>query len=147
MTARSASHRRPVPGARAPAAAAVLLAAAMLLPGIPAQPASPTPAGPKRNIGGPGDYPLREKLVHQVGRDAELGKERITIVLVNGGVVFSGEIRNCALRKRLLSLAATMRGIINVTDETTVPRGEVADAELAKAVTSVLSDAAAPLDL
>jgi len=147
MTAPSASHRRPAKGSRAPAAAAVLLAAATLTAGLPAQTAAPSPAAPKRNIGGPGDFPLREKLVHFIGRDAELSKERITIVLVNGGVVFSGEIKSCALKKRLLSLAATMRGVINVTDEMSVPRAEVADAELAKAVTSLLSDAAASLDL
>jgi osmotically-inducible protein OsmY len=44
-------------------------------------------------------------------------------------------------------MAGSTRGVINVTDEMTVPRGDVADAELAKAVTSVLSDAAANLDL
>src|SRR5882672_2645186 len=147
MTAPSASHRRPVQGARAPAAAAVLLAAATLTAGLAAQTAAPSPAAPKRNIGGPGDYPLREKIVHFIGRDPALAKEPITIVLVNGGVVFSGEIRSCALKQRVLSLAATMRGVINVTDEMTVPRVEVADAELAKAVTSLLSDAAASLDL
>src|SRR5881296_175086 len=135
MTAPSASHRRLATGARAPAAAA-------LTAGPAAQPAAPTPATPKRNIGGPGDYALREKLVHQFGRDPELSKEQIVIVLVNGGVVFSGEIKSCALKKRALSLAATMRGVINVTDEMAVPRGEVADADLAKTVTSLLSDAA-----
>jgi len=147
MTAPSASHRRLASGARAPAAAAILLAAATLTAGPAAQPAAPTPATPKRNIGGPGDYALREKLVHQFGRDPELSKEKIVIVLVNGGAVFSGEIKSCALKKRALSLAATMRGVINVTDEMAVPRGEVADAELAKAVTSLLSDAAASIDL
>ena len=147
MTAPSASHRRPVQGARAPAAAAVLLAAATLTAGLAAQTAAPSPAAPKRNIGGPGDYSLREKIVHYIGRDPALAKEPITIVLVNGGVVFSGEIKSCALKKRVLSLAATMRGVINVTDEMTVPRGEVADAEMAKAVTALLSDAAASLDL
>jgi osmotically-inducible protein OsmY len=147
MTARNASHRRSVPAAPALAAAVVLLAAATLTAGPAAQSAAPTPAAPKRNIAGPGDYALREKIVHAISRDPDLPRESITIILVNGGVVFSGEIKSCALKKRALSLAATTRGVINVTDEMTVPRGEVADAGLAKAVTSLLSDAAASLDL
>jgi osmotically-inducible protein OsmY len=147
MTAPSASSRRPAPGARAPAAAAVLLAAATLTAGLAAQTAAPSPAAPKRNIGGPGDFSLREKLVHYLGRDAELSKEPITVVLVNGGVVFSGGIKSCALKKRALTLAASMHGVINVTDEMTVARADVPDEELAKAVTSLLSDAAASLGL
>jgi len=145
MTARSASHRRVVPAPPALAAAAVVLAAATIVAGPAAQ--TPAPPVPKRNIAGPGDYSLREKLVHQISRDAELSRESISVVLVNGGAVFSGPIRSCSLRKRLLSIAATTRGVINVTDEMTVPRGEAADAELAKAVTSLLSDAASDLDL
>src|SRR2546423_4205296 len=145
MTARSAPHRPSVRAPSALVAAAVLLAAATNIAGPAAQPAAPQ--APKRNIAGPGDYTLREKLVHQIGRDADLSRQSITVVLVNGGAVFSGEIASCALRKRLLSLAATTRGIINVTDEMTVPSGQAGDAELAKAVTSLLSDAASDLDL
>jgi len=147
MTSPSASHRSVVPGARALAAAVVLLAAATLTAGPAAQPAAPTPAVPKRNIGGPGDYALREKILHGISRDPDLSKERFSLILVNGGVVFSGEISSCALKKRALSLAATTRGVINVTDEMTVPRGQAPDADLAKAVTSLLSDTAASLDL
>jgi osmotically-inducible protein OsmY len=147
MTTPSAAHRPVAPGARVPAAAAVLVAAALLSSGLVAQTTAPAPAAPKRNIGGPGDYPLREKILHAINRDADLSKENFSVILVNGGVVFSGEIKSCALEKRALSLAATTRGVINVTDEMTVPRGGVADAELAKAVTSLLSDAAKDLDL
>src|SRR3989441_13166788 len=94
MTAPSASHRRPVQGARAPAAAAVLLAAATLTAGLPAQTAAPSPAAPKRNIGGPRDFPLRQKLVHFIGPHAELSQERIPLVLVEGGVCLLGETKN-----------------------------------------------------
>jgi osmotically-inducible protein OsmY len=145
MTARNASHHGVSPGARAPLAALVLLAAVALAAAPAPQPA-PT-EGPKRNIAGPGDYALREKIVHEISRDADLSKEKFSVILVNGGVVFSGEIKSCALRRRLLFMAATTRGVINVTDEMTVPRGEIADAGLAKAVTSLLSDAAESLDL
>lgn len=109
--------------------------------------AAPTPASPKRNIAGPGDYLIRQKLMELYGRDAELGKEPFHLILVNGGAIFSGEIKNRAAARRALSIAATTRGIINVTDEMTVRRGDVPDPELAKAVTSVLSDAAQGLGL
>ena len=131
----AAQTATPAPAPPAPAASA-----------SPA-PAAPRPSGPKRNIGGPGDYALREKLMHVISRDPDLMKQPIQLVLVNGGAVFSGEIRSCALEKRVLSFAATTRGIINVTDEMSVPRGDAPDAELAKAVTSILSDAAADLEL
>jgi len=126
-------------------AATVLLAAATLVPPAVAQ--SPAPPAPKRNIGGPGDFALREKIVHGLSRDPDLSKENFSVILVNGGVVYSGPVKNCALKRRALMLAATTRGVINVTDEMTVPRGDVADPELAKAVTSLLSDAAASLGL
>ena len=114
----------------------------------PAAPRQATaPAEPKRNIAGPGDYAIREKLMELFGRDAELGKEPFRLVLVNGGAIFSGEIKNCAARKRALSIAATTRGVVHVTDEMTVRRGDVSDAELAKAVTSILGDSAEGLEL
>lgn len=125
-------------------------AASAAAPPSPA-PAAPkqatSPAEPKRNIAGPGDYAIREKLMELFGRDAELGKEPFRLVLVNGGAIFSGEIKNCAARKRALSIAATTRGVIHVTDEMTVRRGDVPDAELAKAVTSILGDSAEALEL
>src|SRR5712691_4232655 len=65
-------------------------------PGSSAAP-RPSPAPPARNIAGPGDYALREKLVGLLGRDPDLGHEKIMVVLVNGGVVFSGEVSTCAL--------------------------------------------------
>ncbi|HXU12595.1 MAG TPA: BON domain-containing protein [Candidatus Binatia bacterium] len=125
-------------------------AASVAAPPAPA-PAAPkqatAPAEPKRNIAGPGDYAIREKLMELFGRDAELGKEPFRLVLVNGGAIFSGEIKNCAARKRALSIAATTRGVVHVTDEMTVRRGDVPDAELAKAVTSILGDSAEGLEL
>ena len=110
-------------------------------------PPAAAPAAPRRNIGGPGDYAIREKLIHLFSRDAELGKETFTIVMVNGGAVFSGEIKSCAARKRALTIAATTRGVINVTDEMTVRRADVSDSELAKAVTNLLGDASEGLGL
>jgi len=134
----------------AAAAFAALPAARAEAPPAPGAAATPAPTPllqPKRNIGGPGDYGLREKIMHAISRDPDLSRERFTLVLVNGGAVFSGEIRSCALEKKALTLAAEARGIINVTDEMTVPRGRAPDAELAKAVTSILSDAAGDLEL
>jgi len=66
---------------------------------------------------------------------------------VNGGAVFSGEISSCAMKKRALTMAATVRGVINVTDEMSVTRGGAPDAELAKAVTGRLGDASEGLGL
>jgi osmotically-inducible protein OsmY len=147
MTANDAPRRHPSRKPRWCAVPAVVLAAAIVLPGPRAQTATPAPETPKRNIAGPGDYGLREKIVHQLGHDADLQKENYTLILVNGGAVFSGTMSNCALKKRALSIAALTRGVINVTDEMTVPRGNVPDDALAKAATSLLSDAAADLGL
>ena len=59
-----------------------------------AQPATaPTPAAPaqpERNIAGPGDYGLREKIVQLLGRDKDMTREKFRLILVNGGAVFSG---------------------------------------------------------
>jgi osmotically-inducible protein OsmY len=114
---------------------------------IAAQATVPPPAAPRRNIAGPGDYALREKLVHLYDSDEGLRSEGFRVILVNGGVVFSGNISSCARRRRALMIAATLRGVVNVTDEMTVPRGEAPDEEMAKAATSLLSQAADDLGL
>ena len=126
--------------------AAALAAGPASPPAASAAPA-PAPAGPKRNIAGPGDYAIRQKLMELFDRDAELGKEPFHLILVNGGAIFSGEIKNCAARKRALSIAATTRGVVHVTDDMTVRRADVPDAELAKAATAILGDAAEGLAL
>ena len=155
----SASPR--VPLVRRPSTGGILVPALALLLGLPAAaraagppspPAAsaapaPAPAGPKRNIAGPGDYAIRQKLMELFDRDAELGKEPFHLILVNGGAIFSGEIKNCAARKRALSIAATTRGVVHVTDDMTVRRGDVPDAELAKAAGAILGDAAESLAL
>ncbi len=114
-----------------------------------ASPAAPagTTAGQKRNIAGPGDYTLRERLVEQLRKDPELSQENFALYLVNGGAVFSGPIRSCALKSRALRLAAATAGIINVTDEMEVPRGEVTDAALRDAVETQLTDTRAALGI
>jgi len=109
-----------------------------------APPAPPAPTSPtKRNIAGPGDYSLRERLVNQIRKDPELAKETFGVVLVNGGAVFSGDIRSCALKTRVLRMAALQPGIINVTDEMEVPRGGVTDAALRDAIQALLADKSA----
>jgi osmotically-inducible protein OsmY len=144
---------RPVPrrAAAFPAALAASLAALLASPARPAGDAqasrpAETPT-PKRNIAGPGDYAVREKLMRLLGRDADLGKEKFYVVLVNGGAVFSGEVTNCALKTRALRLAASLRGIINVTDEMRVPPAELSDSDLAKAVRNLLRGAAEEIGL
>jgi osmotically-inducible protein OsmY len=102
-----------------------------------AQPA-PAPAG--RNIGGPGDYPLRERLVERMSHDPNLAGIRPAIVLVNGGVVFSGSVPSWTMRRRALAVAGAMRGVINVTDQMTVPRGDIKDEALVKAIAATLSE-------
>ncbi|HKB08006.1 MAG TPA: BON domain-containing protein [Candidatus Polarisedimenticolia bacterium] len=114
----------------------------------PMAPQAPPPApAPRRNIAGPGDYALREKLVRLISTDDALKEEQFRIILVNGGVVFSGPISNCAKRRRALTTAATIRGVVNVTDEMTVPRGDLPDAELAKAAVGLLGEASNELGL
>ena len=166
MTARHASKTGARPIVRAAACALVLLAgpaaatrpAAQAPAATPAAPAptpaapapamaAPGPAAPRRNIAGPGDYALREKIVRIIGHDEELGQEVFRVILVNGGAVFSGPVKNCALKRRALVVASLVRGVINVTDEMSVPRGDVTDAELAKAVVSVLDGSAESLEL
>ena len=43
-------------------------------PAPPGTPAAPPAGAPTRNIGGPGDYALREKLLHRLSVDPELAK-------------------------------------------------------------------------
>ncbi len=112
-----------------------------------AAPAAPPPQAPPRNIAGPGDYGLRERLVGLLGRDADLGHQKIFVVMVNGGAVFSGEVSSCALEMRALRLAAAIRGVINVTDEMHVARSTLPDPALQKAVESGLKDSAQALGL
>src|SRR5881397_543947 len=157
MTAPRTSRSGPPPKARVIIACATLIFASPITgPRLAAESATPAPAptptggapaAPNRNIAGPGDYALREKIVHLIGRDPDLAQEAFTIVMVNGGAVYSGPIKTCALERRALMIAATMRGVVNVTDEMIVPRGDAPDDALAKAVTSRLSDAAASLEL
>src|SRR3989442_11832624 len=153
MTAPHASRSGSFPMARAIVACATILFASPITGSrLAAQSPTPTPAGgapaaPKRNIGGPGDYALREKIIHLIGRDPDLMNEKFTIVMVNGGAVYSGPIKTCALERRALMIAATLRGVVNDTDEMIVPRGDAPDDALAKAVTSRLSDAASSLEL
>ena len=113
---------------------------------VAAQAPAPAPA-PRRNIAGPGDYALREKLIHLIATDEALKQEQFRIILVNGGVVFSGPVSNCAKRRRALMTAATLRGVVNVTDEMTVPQGDLPDAELAKAAAGLLGEASDELGL
>jgi osmotically-inducible protein OsmY len=132
--------------ARAALAAAILASVAPAAGDEPAQPPAAAQA-PKRNIAGPGDYAVREKLVRLLGRDADLGREKFTLVLVNGGAVFSGEVTTCALKTRALRMAATVRGIINVTDEMRVAPADLSDGDLEKALRSLLRDAATEIGL
>jgi osmotically-inducible protein OsmY len=123
-------------------AAALLLAAFGASAAAPAAapPAKPQAAPAHRNLGGPGDYALREKLIGHISRDPDLSQARIDVILVNGGAVFSGSVPNWTLKRRVLAIAGTQRGIYNVTDQMTIPRGSIGDAEIAKAIGSLLAD-------
>ena len=123
----------------------VLLAAASL--GATAQPTPPDAPAPRRNIAGPGDYDLREKLVRSLARDPELSREKWYLILVNGGAVFSGEVSTCALKMRLLRHTASQHGVINVTDEMRVARADLEDAALRKALLPLLEAAREPTGL
>jgi osmotically-inducible protein OsmY len=124
-------------------ATALLLATSA--PAAPAQPAKPpaappaaAPAAPQRNLGGPGDYALRERLLGHITRDPDLASASLALILVNGGAVLSGSVPSWTLKRRVLAMAGTQRGIYNVTDQMTIPRGTVGDAQLAKAIGSIL---------
>lgn len=171
------SEYRPVMKPRLPASrAAAVMCAGLLLSAAgwaaegaapkPAPPAKPAPADGKpapsgaeaqppaaqphpvvRNIGGPGDYPLRERLVERLTRDPELAVARPSIILVNGGAVFSGEVPTWTVRRRALAIAGGVRGIVNVTDQMSVPRGSVTDEQILKGMSSVLQDWKEPLEI
>ncbi len=125
---------------RAAATLAAFLAAASSSPANQAPP-------PPRNIAGPGDYALREMIVARLTHDPDLVKEHFVVVLVNGGAVFSGQISTRALATRALRAAALIRGVINVTDEMRVPRADLPDAAVGKAVLESLQSASEPLGL
>jgi osmotically-inducible protein OsmY len=127
---------------------AALLALLPALPPVIVPPALAQDApARKRNIGGPGDYQLRARLTQAILRDPELASERFTLVLVNGGTVFSGSISSYALKMRLLRLTGFTRGVRNITDEMTVQRAELSDASLKEAVIDFLSDSSEELGL
>ena len=111
----------------------------------PAPEAAPAP--PVRNIGGPGDFPLRERLVQRITKDPDLTGFRPAVALVNGGVIFSGASPSWTMRRRVLALAGAMRGVINVTDQMTTPRGDIKDQDLVKAIAGALSDRKDVLEL
>ncbi|HET6278770.1 MAG TPA: BON domain-containing protein [Candidatus Polarisedimenticolia bacterium] len=100
---------------------------------------APSPAmAQKRNIGGPADYYLREKLVGRLSRDPELAGERFTVVLANGGVYLSGTLSSCNLRLRAFSTAAATYGVTNVTDLMVVQRHSLSDDALRVALLDLL---------
>jgi osmotically-inducible protein OsmY len=100
---------------------------------------APSPAvAQKRNIGGPADYYLREKLVGRFARDPELTAEKLTLVLANGGVFLSGNVSTCNLRLRAVSTASATWGVINVTDLMIVQRNDLSDEALRTALLDVL---------
>jgi osmotically-inducible protein OsmY len=129
------------PGPRALVLAAALAAACRVVS------AGEAPAEPPRNIAGPGDYNLRERVIHLIGRDPDLKDEHFNVVLVNGGAVFSGTMRTCALKLKALRMASVIRGVINVTDEMTVARAGVPDEALHRAVVHSLENQAESLGL
>ena len=132
----------------APATAGSQPAASPAPPSSPAKPAPPAAAPPPlRNIGGPGDYGLREKLIERMTRDPDLSVVRPSIIMVNGGAVFSGEVPTWTIKRRALSIAGGMRGIVNVTDQMTVPRGDVKDEAILKGMAAMLKDWKEPLEI
>jgi osmotically-inducible protein OsmY len=122
-----------------------LLAAAAL--GAAGREGATAPPERPRNIAGPGDYALREKLIGLFTRDPETAREPYRLILVNGGAVFSGEVSSCAVKTKMLRTAASIRGIINVTDEMRVARAELDDAALRKAVLGRLEESGEALGL
>src|SRR2546426_11666717 len=89
---------------RSAGARAACVAALILLPAAGparAQPATATapaaPAQPERNIAGPGDYGLREKIVQLLGRGQDKSKGKVRLMLGNRG---GGGFRGGAHRAR-----------------------------------------------
>jgi osmotically-inducible protein OsmY len=117
--------------------------------GVPPATADPPkpPVGGPRNIGGPGDFGLREKLIKRMARDPDLASSRLVVVLVNGGVVLSGTVPNWSARRRALIMAGTMRGVVNVTDQMEIERGAIKDGAILEAMASLLKDQREHLEL
>ena len=149
---------------RAALAALLLLGVPRVAPAAPPAPAKPpassaqtggttkpappaAPAKPIRNIGGPGDYGLRERLLHALGRDPDVKGIGLTLILVNGGAVLSGTVPNWTIKRRALVIAGTEVGIINVTDQMDIPRGSIKDEDIQKAITGLLTDSKDALGL
>jgi osmotically-inducible protein OsmY len=109
--------------------------------------AEAAPAPPVRNIGGPGDFPLRERLVQRITKDPDLAGFRPAVALVNGGVIFSGPAPSWTMRRRVRAIAGAMRGVINVTDQMTTPRGDIKDQDLVKGIAAALSERKDVLEL
>jgi osmotically-inducible protein OsmY len=105
------------------------------------------PASVIRNIGGPGDFGLREKLIKRIGAEPALANARLGVILVNGGVVLSGNVPNWTARRRALIVAGSMRGVVNVTDQMDVDRGLVQDGAILDAMASLLKEQHEALDL
>jgi len=128
----------------------LFLCLAVSLIGVPvlrAQSSQAQDSAPRRNIAGPGDYNLRERLIYMYAKDPRTKETRFTLVLVNGGAVFSGEVESAALKTYILQRAALMRGVINVTDEMSVARADLDDAALRRGVQDRLEPEAGDLGL
>ena len=121
--AQTAAPKAPAPAAPAQAA-----------PAPPASIAAPKPL--TRNIGGPGDYGLRERFIKRLAGDDDVKNLKVSVAMVNGGVVLSGTMPNWRARRRALVLAGLERGVVNVTDEMTIERGAIGDGELLRAVSA-----------
>src|SRR5262245_11590936 len=136
------------PGAGAPPASAP----PALQPTTPVAP-PPNPNTPQipgsviRNIGGPGDFGLREKLTKRLGAEPALANLRLGVILVNGGVVLSGPVPNWTAKRRALIVAGTMRGVVNVTDQMDIDRGAVQDGAILDAMAALLKEQREALDL
>ncbi|HEV8198592.1 MAG TPA: BON domain-containing protein [Candidatus Polarisedimenticolia bacterium] len=145
--AASAATAPPAQPAPAPSGAAAKPEKPQADAPAPAPAPQAAPAPPVRNIGGPGDFPLRERLVQRLTKDPDLTGFRPAVALVNGGVIFSGASPSWTMRRRVLALAGAMRGVINVTDQMTTPRGDIKDQDLVKAIASALSERKDVLEL
>jgi osmotically-inducible protein OsmY len=118
-------------------------AAAKSAPPAPA----PQPKAQTRNLGGPGDYAVRERVLHALSLDPNIKGIGLTLILVNGGAVFSGTIPTWTLKRRALVIAGTEVGIINVTDQMEIPRGSVKDEDIQRAIIGLLTDSKDALGL
>jgi len=136
------------PAANPPAATPPVAKPPATAPKSPPPPARPThQPGVKRNLGGPGDYGLRERLVKRLMRDPEVAAGGMQVAMVNGGVVLSGTMPSWAVRRRALVTASSERGIINVTDQMDIARGDVQDPVILKGIADVLKDRTTELEL